>query len=201
VDDHYTNQERTARDEIAHTDPGSDARRVLRRTDGRARAASERSDEAQARAERFTGWRRRFLTARRLDERLRLLAAFGLHDDDVVKVVRTAKVRSIRRWRTERPPATRLAERWEPIDDLCAVIGYFLADETYDEEGIVAWLRSRQGQLDYQRPLDVLGAGDFDAVRAAVEYELDLIDAREQELIPVAHEPSAQLPADPSGVR
>jgi hypothetical protein len=150
------------------------------------------TDAVQRRTDRLTQWRKRFLGAHRLDERLRLLVAFGLTDHDIAKVVTDVTPRSIRRWRTEGPPRTRIAERWEPIDDLCAVVGYFLADGTYDEEGIVAWLRSRQEQLGNERPLDVMSDCGFGAVRGAMEHELVSAVAEEDELVPLPQHPRSR---------
>jgi Protein of unknown function (DUF2384) len=82
-------------------------------------------------------------------------------------------------------PSTRLAERWEPVDDLSAIVNYFLADGSYDEESIVSWLRSRQLELANRRPLDVLREGDFDAVLTAAETTLNTSIANEEELVPL----------------
>src|SRR5690242_8055503 len=70
-------------------------------------------------------WLELFARAARLHERLELLSEFGLTDQDLAKATGIA-ARSVRRWRTEGPPSTKVAERWEPIDDLCTVISYFL---------------------------------------------------------------------------
>jgi hypothetical protein len=140
------------------------------------------SPELQARLERLAEWQQRFVAARGLSERLRLLVAFGLSDHDIAKAVPNAGARSVRRWRTEGPPTTRAAQRWEPIDDLWATVGYLLANATYDEEGIVAWLRSRNAGLDDQRPLDVLGEGRFEDVRAAAERDVELVAVSDEEL-------------------
>jgi hypothetical protein len=78
-----------------------------------------------------------------------------------------------------------LAERWEPVDDLCAIISYFLADGSYDQESIVSWLRSRQLELDNQRPLDTLSGGDFHVVLQAAERTLTGSSAEEDEVIPL----------------
>lgn len=138
----------------------------------------ERQDDAQGTTVapelgRLAEWQARFVAARGLGERLRLLVAFGLSDHDIAKTIPNAGERTVRRWRTDGPPTTRAAQRWEPIDDLCATVGYLLAYATYDEERIVAWLRSRNAVLDHQRPLDVLGEGRFEDVRAAAELDVE----------------------------
>lgn len=148
---------------------------------GSAQAANV-SPELRAQLKRLAEWQERFVTARGLAERLRLLVAFGLSDHDIAKTVPDAGARSVRRWRTEGAPTTRAAQRWEPIDDLCATVGYMLANATYDEEGIVSWLRSRNAGLDHQRPLDVLGEGRFEDVRAAAERDVELVAVADEEL-------------------
>jgi len=159
--------------------------------EGRREGTSEAQGSAQgvnvspalrARLKRLAEWQERFVAARGLGERLRLLVAFGLSDHDIAKAVPNAGARSVRRWRTDGPPTTRAAQRWEPIDDLCATVGYLLANATYDEEGIVSWLRSRNAGLDHQRPLDVLGEGRFEDVRAAAERDVELVAVADEEL-------------------
>jgi hypothetical protein len=69
-------------------------------------------------------------------------------------------------------PRTKSAERWAAIDDLYYTVSYFLADGSFDEDAIIAWLRSRQPELLDRRPLEVLRNGDFEAVRDAAESVL-----------------------------
>lgn len=113
-------------------------------------------------------WRSR-LRSGNFSDRLDALAAFGLTDDDVARAVPSAGPRSIRRWRTEGPPRTRAGQRWWPIDDLCSMIAYLLAHATEDAAEIVAWLRSRNPGLGYDRPLDALAAGRYEDLRAAAD--------------------------------
>jgi hypothetical protein len=143
-----------------------------------------------------TQWLALLGTAVRLRDRLRLLVDFGLTDRDIAKATPGAAPRSIRRWRTEGPPSTKVSERWEPVDDLCSIIGLFLADGSYDRESIVAWLRSRHPVLDSRRPLEVLGDGDFSAVLLAAERTLSLGGVAEDDSIFATH-PGRQL--DPMG--
>jgi hypothetical protein len=147
------------------------------------RARARTDERTRIRNGRIQGWRDRFATAHQLDQRLRLLNEFGLTDSDIAQAVPRAKARSIRRWRTERPPTSRLGERWTPIDDLCAIIGIFVSDASYDEDAIVAWLRSRQPELDDERPLQVIADGGFDAVRRAVQHRLALPSGKTDELV------------------
>ena len=135
------------------------------------RAARSKHDDAntyEARADRIADWRARLLRAVRLQERLQLLNQLGLTDAEIARAIPDGKARSVRRWRLEGVARGRLAGRWGPIDDLCSIIGFLLSDGTYDEEAVVAWLRSRRPELGHIRPLDALGAGRFtDAFNAA----------------------------------
>jgi hypothetical protein len=158
---------------VAEREPTQEERREgTGESQGSAQGANV-SPELRARLKRLAEWQERFVAARGLAERLRLLVAFGLSDHDIAKAVPDAGARSVRRWRTDGAPRTRTAQRWEPIDDLCATVGYLLANATYDEEGIVSWLRSRNAGLDHHRPLDVLGEGRFEDVRAAAERDVE----------------------------
>jgi hypothetical protein len=132
---------------------------------------------------RLAEWRRLFLAALRFDERLKLLVDFGLTDHDIATAIPNTKTRSVRRWRAEGAPSKRPGDRWAPIDDLCAIIGFFLADGSFDEESIVSWLRSRQMELGNRRPLEVIEEGDFDAVLAAAENSLRTSAATDEELL------------------
>jgi hypothetical protein len=42
-------------------------------------------------------------------------------------------------------------------------------NEVYTSEGVEVWLHGRNRTLDGERPIDLLGAGDFDRVRREVE--------------------------------
>lgn len=152
------------------------------------------SSAVAERAERLGRWRRSFARARRFDERIKLLIAFGLTDHDVATAVPNAKTRSVRRWRTEAAPTKRIAGRWEPVDDLCAIISFFLADGSYDEESIVSWLRSRQLELGgKRRPLEAIREGHFDAVLEAAESALSSSVADEDELLPLPRKAKRDL--------
>lgn len=144
------------------------------------RVATSRSAAANAydaRAARISDWRARLLRAIRLQERLELLHEFGLTDADIARAIPDGKARSVRRWRLEGVSRDRVAGRWAPIDDLCALVGYLLSDGTYDEEAVVAWLRSRRPELGLARPLDVLGDGRFTDAFHAAEHLLAPVHA------------------------
>jgi len=128
--------------------------------------------EFHDRLNRLEAWRRLFLTTRPIADRLTLLHDFGLTDHDLAAAIPKSKARAIRRWRTTGPPSTRTADIWRAVDDLYYTVSYFLADGSYDEDAIIAWLRSRQRELYDRRPLEVLASRNFDDVRAAAEAVL-----------------------------
>lgn len=118
-------------------------------------------------------WRSRLYASVRLQDRLKLLTDLGLTDYEIGRVLpKGGSARSVRRWRRDGVTSQREAALWQPIDDLCAVVGYLLADGTYDERAAIAWLRSRHPDLAQRRPLDVLGTGCFHAVLSAAQRSL-----------------------------
>jgi len=133
------------------------------------RGTRHNADTYEARAVRIADWQARVLRAVRLQERLLLLHELGLTDAEIARAIPDGKARSVRRWRLEGVARERQAGRWEPIDDLGSLIGFLLSDGTYDEEAVVAWLRSRRPELGHVRPLDALGAGRFTDVFHAAE--------------------------------
>jgi hypothetical protein len=109
-------------------------------------------------------WRRMFLRASRPDELLCFFRDFGLDDDYLAAALGDVSARTIRRWLSRGLPSTQSAAIWRMLDDLRAIIGNLLADGTYDRAGIVSWLCSRQADLGYGRPVDLLGKGEFESV-------------------------------------
>lgn len=158
----------------AHTDRDLSTQQQAPHTGTTTLAHTDSGDSYDVRAKRIADWRTRLHAAVRLEERLQLLAELGLTDNHISQAIPggSASARSVRRWRSEGVPRGRMAGRWEPIDDLCAIIGFLLSDGTYDEEGITAWLRTRHPELNQERPLSVLGTGNFAAVFAAAERTL-----------------------------
>lgn len=118
-------------------------------------------------------WRSRLFKAVRLEDRLALLTEIGLTDSEIAQAMPDGgSGRSVRRWRKNGVTQAREAALWQPVDDLCAIVSYLLADGTYDERGALAWLRSRHPDLAQQRPLAILGSGEFDGVLRAAEITL-----------------------------
>ncbi|HXE46132.1 MAG TPA: hypothetical protein VN635_13180 [Conexibacter sp.] len=123
-------------------------------------------------------WRGQFRPTTGFSERLRLLAVFGLSDGDVARAVPNVGARTVRRWRSGGPPTTRIAHRWEPVDDLWSMVGYVVGLATDDPDAVIAWLRSRDAALGYRSPLEALGQGRYDEVRAAAEAFAARVTAR-----------------------
>jgi hypothetical protein len=81
----------------------------------------------------------------------------------VVSEATGANIRTVERWRAGASPR-RHAYRVR-LDDLAAlmeVLGTSMAPRARQ-----AWLTARSAYLGWQRPVDVLAAGDFDRARAA----------------------------------
>ena len=74
-----------------------------------------------------------------------------------------AAVRSVERWRAGVIP--RRHAYVQRLDDLSAVLE--LLGPSLSNRGKQAWLTSRSPYLGFQRPVDVLAAGEFERVRAA----------------------------------
>ena len=92
-----------------------------------------------------------------------------LSDEELARAT-DAGVRTIRRLlsEAERPKRTRLEER---IDDLRAIVG--ILREAYSAEATRSWLMARNRLLDFDRPIDRLGRGEFTAAREAAEAFVD----------------------------
>jgi hypothetical protein len=81
----------------------------------------------------------------------------------VISEATGANIRTVERWRAGSVPR-RHAYRLR-LDDLAAVmevLGASMAPRARQ-----AWLTSRSGHLGWERPVDVLAAGEFDRVRGA----------------------------------
>ena len=74
-----------------------------------------------------------------------------------------AAVRSVERWRAGVVP--RRHAYVQRLDDLSAVMD--LLGPSMSNRAKQAWLTSRSAYLGFQRPVDVLAAGEFDRVRGA----------------------------------
>lgn len=106
---------------------------------------------------------------RTLQSCLKDLAARGLTDAVIARGLARHGVseRTVRRWRTERAPL-QPGGRWDAIDDVRAVADCLLACLP-DDESVVAWLRTRNVELGWERPIEALGAGRFDEVLALAQ--------------------------------
>lgn len=99
------------------------------------------------------------------------LNAVGLSDEDIATATQ-ANVSTVRRWRHS-PDRDAPIHNPERIDDLRAIVARLRFRGAVSDAGIVWWLRSRNLWLDDQRPLELIGAGQFDRVRAAAEVYLN----------------------------
>lgn len=140
----------------------------------------------EARRRRLVGWQHRFLASTRVSELLDAFKDFGIRDEQVLVVLPEVSSRTLRRWRStggDGPDTAMASSHWEELDNLRSIVCYLLADGSYDEAGITAWLRSRQPELGLRRPLDVLGEGDFEEVLKAAESALASSPATEGDLL------------------
>lgn len=80
-----------------------------------------------------------------------------------------AAVRSVERWRAGVVP--RRHAYVQRLDDLSAVLE--LLGPSMSNRGKQAWLTSRSTYLGFQRPVDVLAAGEFERVRAAARAYIE----------------------------
>lgn len=81
----------------------------------------------------------------------------------VISEATGANIRTVERWRAGSVPR-RHAYRVR-LDDLAAVMA--VLGEAMAPRARQAWLTSRSGHLGWERPVDVLAAGDFERVRGA----------------------------------
>lgn len=79
-----------------------------------------------------------------------------------------ADERTVRRWWNNGSSPTRHRRQ---LDDLRAIAE--ILSMTMRDEAIGAWLRSRNRYLNYERPLGLLGKGEFDRVREAAAAYVD----------------------------
>ena len=75
-----------------------------------------------------------------------------------------ANVRTAERWRSGQAPQARFRDRIGELQAVLDLLGRGMSDSAKR-----AWLEARSPALRWQRPIDRLAAGDFDAVRAAAE--------------------------------
>ena len=75
-----------------------------------------------------------------------------------------ANVRTAERWRSGQSPQSRFRDRIGELQAVLDLLGGGMSDSAKR-----AWLEAPSPALGWQRPVDRLAAGDFDAVRAAAE--------------------------------
>jgi len=100
-----------------------------------------------------------------------------LTDRELAELTGTHEV-SVRRWRA--PDATTVPRCTEQLDDLRAIIGVLLNSRLLYHDEVGRFLRSRNPDLGYRRPLALLAQGDreFQRVLKAAENLLEELDER-----------------------
>lgn len=95
----------------------------------------------------------------------------GLSDEEIAEATGVGHVVTVRKWRSRTAPGT--PRNKEQIDDLRAIVGLLVNSGLISPEEIARFLRSRNPDLNYRRPLGLLARGEFERVRAAAEQLLD----------------------------
>jgi hypothetical protein len=129
------------------------------------------------RLSRMAGWQDRLLAARP-EERTGLLLAFGLSAADIARVVPGLDTRS----EPARGARVGSSSEHDRLYELCALLGYAVANATYDEAAIVSWLRAGNTHLGDRCPLDVLRHGNLQAVRDAWELAVEIVAVDDADL-------------------
>lgn len=75
-----------------------------------------------------------------------------------------ASVRTAERWRVGQRPQARFRDRMGELQAVLDVLGRGMTDPAKRD-----WLEAPNALVAWDRPVDRLAAGDFDAVRAAAE--------------------------------
>lgn len=75
-----------------------------------------------------------------------------------------ASIRTAERWRIGQRPQARFRDRMGELQAVLDVLGRGMTDPAKRD-----WLEAPNALLAWDRPVDRLAAGDFDAVRAAAE--------------------------------
>lgn len=92
---------------------------------------------------------------------LRLIRLFPAR---VIARATGANVRTAERWRSGQSPQARFRDRIGELQAVLDVLGRGMTDAAKRD-----WLEAPNAVLGWQRPVDRLAAGDFDAVRGAAE--------------------------------
>lgn len=119
-----------------------------------------------------------------------------LTDSEIAQATAVRNPATIRRWRS-RAAAGRPRNK-ERIDDLRTIAAMLINSGLLYPEQIGRFLRGRNPDLDFRRPLALLGRGDFDSVRHAAELLLDRLAGLDAEAATAAapSDVPRELPAD-----
>lgn len=102
----------------------------------------------------------------------------GLTDAEIAEATGVAHVVTVRKWRSR--SAKGEPRNTEQIDDLRAIVGLLLNSGLLEPEDVGRFLRSRNADLSYRRPLGVLAQRQFDRVRQASEALLERLAGLDQ---------------------
>jgi len=104
--------------------------------------------------------------------------ALALDDEDVARAAGVLPV-TVRRWRSSADKSK--IRRWEQVDDLRALTSFLLRSGLLEPDEVRQWLRGRNSDLKYDRPLDLIRAQEFERVLAAAEMYIRRLQALEVE--------------------
>jgi hypothetical protein len=121
----------------------------------------------------------------------------GLSDGEIAEATGVGHVVTVRKWRSATAQGT--PRNKDRIDDLRAIVGLLANSGLIRSEEIGRFLRSRNPDLNYRRPLGLLAHGEFERVRAAAEQLLERL-AGLDEAAAAATEPAHAALAMPEGI-
>ena len=94
-----------------------------------------------------------------------------LTDGEIAEATGVAQGVTVRAWRSR--AAKSHPRNTTQIDDLRAIVGLLLNSGLLEPEEVGRFLRSRNANLNYRRPLSVLAQGQFERVRETAELLLE----------------------------
>jgi hypothetical protein len=97
-------------------------------------------------------------------------------DADIAEAIGLQAEVTVRRWRSE--DASSAPRRTDRVDNLRAIVGMLVNSRLLYPEEVGRFMRSRNEHLDYERPMTLLGQGEFARVREAAEELLSQLASR-----------------------
>ena len=123
----------------------------------------------------------------------------GLSDAEIAEASGVASVVTVRKWRSRAAKAE--PRNREQIDDLRAIVGLLLNSGYVYPEEVGRFLRSRNADLNYRRPLSVLARGGFERTRVAAELLLERLAGLDRTAAAATTPATAALPLPTGMVR